>query len=465
MDTQMPLNLQIPYGKAYTLFKDGQYTQAEEQLLQLASQSLDQNDYPFYIKVSSLLNRVYINLMHYKMLGNNLLTLNVYIDEYANEEQHLMYRLHTAIFNHYFKIGNSLSELESLFEDLYKTSHHQLTASTASYLILVYLEMYENEKAIELVQKTKTVTNSIHFDKPTALFAYQIHTFFAYYGLQMYQESATILSEIEQTINLMNLPHFGAMFNVIKALQIAQAGYIDQAKQLFDESYEAVMNKEHIRLALDYWVKYLLQIGSFKDAAKYQQLHVNMLKKMYSIEINCLRKLIIEERSKQSYEQLAFQDSLTGLQNRNYYEALMKKKIKFEQYTLVVIDLDLFKEINDTGGHTKGDEAIQLVARHLQKFVDQYPDARAVRYGGDEFLLCMPYPYNDVKDAICTLHTHILAQYVSIHGKPFYLSISMGIGYTETSYSSISDLFEVADSALYEAKRARGVIVRRCIHE
>lgn len=465
MGTQMPLNSHSSYEQAYTFFKNGQFKQAEKELLQLASQSLNQHDYPFYIDVSLLLNRVYINSIHFELLSDNLLTLNVYINEFANEEQHLSYRLHTAIFNHYYKIGNSLSELETLFEDLYKTSYHLLTATTASYLMLVYLEMHEKEKAIELVQRTKSVIKKNHFDNQTALFAYQIYIFFAYYGVRMYKESADLLSEIELTTNFKHMSQFGAVFGIAKALQIAQSGHIELAKQLFDETYETITNKQHNCLALDYWVDHLLQNGLYKDAAMYQQLHIQLLQHMYSTEISSLRMQVIEERSKQSFEHLVFQDSLTGVYNRNYYESLTKKKIKFEHYTLVVIDLDLFKVINDTGGHTKGDEAIKLIAHHLQQFIDHYPDARIVRYGGDEFIICIPYAFTDVKDAICALHKHILSQYVSIHEKPFYLSISMGVGYTETEYSSIHELFEVADAALYEAKQQRGAIVWRCIHE
>ncbi len=464
MGTQMPLNSQSSYEKAYILFKEAQYKQAEEQLLQLASQSIHQNEYPFYLDVSLLLNRVYINSIQFEQLGNNLLKLNDYINEFANEEQYFTYRLHTAIFNHYYKIGNSVSELEMLFEDLYNTNYHLLKATTASYLMLVYLEMHEKEKAIELVQRTKSVIKANHFDNQTALFAYQVYTFFAYYGVRMYKESNALLSEIELTTNFKHMSQFGAVFGIAKALQIAQSGHLELAKQLFDETYETITNKEHNCLALDYWVEHLLQNGLYKDAAMYQQLHIKLLQNMYSTEISCLRMQVIEERSKQSFEHLVFQDGLTGVYNRNYYESLTKKKIKFEHYTLVIIDLDLFKVINDTGGHTKGDEAIKLIACNLQAFIDHYPDARVIRYGGDEFLLCMPYAYNDVKDAISALHKHILSQYVAIHGKPFYLSISMGIGYTETSYSSFRELFEVADAALYEAKQKRGVSVWRCIH-
>ena len=466
MGTQMPLNSQSRYEQAYTLFKNGQYEQAAKQLIHLESHSLNQHDYSFYLDISLLLNRVYINSIHFKRLGDNLLKQHVYINEFANEEQLLMYRLHTAIFNHHYKIGNSVSELEAYYKELYTKKYHLLTATTASYLMLIYLEMHENEKAIELAKKSKTVIKKYHFDNQTALFAYQIYTFFAYYSMHMYEESAALLSEIEQTTNFMHMARFGSVFGVAKALQIAQqSGHIAEAKKLFDDTYKVMSNKEHIRLALDYWVNYLLQNGLYKEASKYQQLQVRMLENMYSTDINSLRKQVIEERSKQSYEYLAFQDSFTGVYNRNYYESLTKKKIKFEQYSLAVIDIDFFKEINDTGGHTKGDEAIQLIALCLQEFVVCYPEARVVRFGGDEFLILMPYLYSEVKDALYDLHAHILSQYVSINEKPFYLSISMGIGYTETAYSSIHELFDVADAALYEAKRERGVIVTRCIHD
>ena len=463
MPIRESLDLQQLYDQAYSKFTKRHYKESEEQLLELTYQSLDQMNYPFYLNESTLLNRIYISTLNYKLLGNNLLKQNIYIYEYANNEQKLTYRVHTAIFNFYFKIGDIIAELEELYEDLYDTQYFQLTSTTANYLIHVYLDMHEYEKAIQLVQKTNKVIKKTNFDNLIGLFSYLYYSFFAYYSQQLYKESDAIVEEMELTPSFRALSQFGPMFSVVKALQIAQSGKISEAKQLFEETYEAMIDKEGIRFALGYWVKVLLHNGLYKEATSYQELKIKILENIYSTEINTLRKYIIEIRSRQSYEYIAFQDSLTGVYNRNYYEWLTKKKTNLQHYTLVLVDLDKFKKINDTGGHTKGDEALQLVARHLKYFVHQYPDARVIRYGGDEFILCLPLEYSTVKDAIRALHKQILSLSVTIDEQPFYLSSSVGIGYTETTYSSITELFELADTALYEAKRTRGIIVDHCI--
>ena len=465
MTLRKSLNLQTLYEEAYSNFKEAQYKEAEEQLLELMYHSLEQMNYTLYLNASSLLNRVYINTMNYKLLGKNLFKQTVYINDYANEEQQLLFRLHTAVFNHYFKIGDIEAEIEELFEELYNTSYYQLTATTANYLMLVYLELHQNKKAIQLVQKTNTVINKFHFDNPMAFYEYQIYSFFAYYGLRMYKECDAILSDIEESISFSQINHSAPMYGAAKALQIAQSDRIEDAKQLFDESLETMKNNEHIRLSLGYWVNVLLLNGLYKEATSYQQLHIKKLEDMYSTEINCLRKQVIEMRSQQSFEYLAFQDSLTGVYNRNYYEWITKKNVIFKRYTLVLLDLDLFKRINDTGGHMKGDEALKIVASKLHDFTDQYSEARVIRYGGDEIILCMPYAYSKVKEAISALHKQILSQYVMIDDKPFYISVSMGIGYTEKENTTVASLFQLADEALYKAKEKRGIIVERCIHE
>lgn len=451
--------------QAFDYYIKGQFEEAEKLLICLTEHTLNSHHYDNYIDSLLLLNSVYTNTLQYKRLGDNLFKLNVYMKQYATEEQRFLYRYHTAIFNHYYKIGDSLQEIENLVNELYKTSYYKLIVSSSSFLILICLEMHEIDKAIYYSNNIETFKLNNHFENPVARFAYRIYSFFGYYAAQKYEKSAAILEEIERTDNYTEFGQFGVMYSVAKALQLAQMDEMETAIKLFDATYDRTVFKPYLRFALGYWVNQLLRVGLYEEATKYQQLQIQILEKMYSSEINCLRKQVIEERSKQSYEHISFQDMLTNCYNRNYYEDLIKKNIKFEHYVLAVLDLDLFKLINDTGGHSKGDEAIKIVAKQLQSFMNNFPHGRVVRYGGDEFVLCIPYEYTAVKAGLFKVHKSILASTIKINEQSLNLSISMGVGYTDKVYSNIQDLFELADQALYEAKQTRGSIVTKRMHE
>lgn len=110
--------------------------------------------------------------------------------------------------------------------------------------------------------------------------------------------------------------------------------------------------------------------------------------------------------------------------------------------------------------HTIGDQAIKCIASHLLNWAPRH-DISVVRYGGDEFILLIPYRYEEVYASIEQLHNLILTTpfYIPKTNEHIFLSISMGVGYTDNTYHSIEDLFEVADTAIYEAKKTRSTIV------
>jgi diguanylate cyclase (GGDEF)-like protein len=105
------------------------------------------------------------------------------------------------------------------------------------------------------------------------------------------------------------------------------------------------------------------------------------------LEKNLLFAVTIE---KKGHIELIYQDCFTGLFNRNYWEHIQSGIIKFPRvsnYSVVMIDIDNLKELNDTYGHGEGDRAIQTVGVAIKHCIRE--DDIGIHHGGDEFLLLL----------------------------------------------------------------------------
>lgn len=180
-----------------------------------------------------------------------------------------------------------------------------------------------------------------------------------------------------------------------------------------------------------------------------RELHAHLQDKVSDTEI----------RFRQAYE-LAQKDSLTCLGNRRTLQEtadrLSSKSLLSTKFSLLMVDIDHFKRVNDLHGHVKGDEVLVDVAQCLVSIARQCDVV--VRYGGEEF--CIVLMGADGYQAM-TVAERIRDQLNDC--KPGGLSLTVSVG-VATSGEPIEDLFEVlskADEALYRAKRSGR---NRCVH-
>ena len=153
---------------------------------------------------------------------------------------------------------------------------------------------------------------------------------------------------------------------------------------------------------------------------------------------------------------LAHFDSLTGLANREYFNitfsrALDQAKRKDQMLGLMFLDLDYFKEINDTLGHLIGDKLLISIAERLKSCVRSVDFI--ARLGGDEFVIIL----DDIKMPKNTLNVaekilSSLSKPAEIHGHEVFISCSIGITLFPDDASNIEDLLKFADVAMYKAK-------------
>ncbi|MBM4428661.1 MAG: GGDEF domain-containing protein, partial [Chloroflexi bacterium] len=158
-------------------------------------------------------------------------------------------------------------------------------------------------------------------------------------------------------------------------------------------------------------------------------------------------------------EQLASRtDSLTGIFNRRYFFELLDYEFSVttrygRPLSIVMFDIDHFKQINDMYGHLVGDKVLQLVAKTTRSKLRE-ADVIA-RYGGDEFVILLPNSQSQeayvVLERICK---SILSSKLTAKKKKIPISISVGIASYHSGMKNTSHLMQQADQALYSAKQA-----------
>jgi diguanylate cyclase (GGDEF)-like protein/PAS domain S-box-containing protein len=142
-------------------------------------------------------------------------------------------------------------------------------------------------------------------------------------------------------------------------------------------------------------------------------------------------------------------DALTGLYNRRYFEDFINNNVH-KPMTLIYMDLDRFKEINDNFGHKRGDQILKGSANFIQEV---FHDGLVARWGGDEFTVIMEKSISDdeikkrcedLNKKICTL----------IRASDLQISISYGISKTNGTRNT-DEILREADKRMYENKRAK----------
>jgi two-component system, cell cycle response regulator len=154
--------------------------------------------------------------------------------------------------------------------------------------------------------------------------------------------------------------------------------------------------------------------------------------------------------------QLAVADELTGLVNRRGFMLLAEHQRsladrKGTALSLVFIDIDRFKSINDTFGHEEGDRALKELAHLLQRTFRR-SDVVA-RIGGDEFIIMMPDINPEGMQIVLDRVRNNLAAFNHENGFPWRLSISLGVALYDSAYPvTLEALMASADQSMYQAK-------------
>jgi diguanylate cyclase (GGDEF)-like protein len=159
-----------------------------------------------------------------------------------------------------------------------------------------------------------------------------------------------------------------------------------------------------------------------------------------------------------THEYESLHDSLTGLPNRELFrrtaEDALERGRRGEQGAMVLIDLDHFKEVNDTIGHHAGDELLRIVARRLRGSLRT--DDIVARLGGDEFAMVLPRGGGQ-QETLALLYRirEELAEEVVLDGVSLSVAASFGVCFYPQSAETVEDLLQHADAAMYRGKQGQ----------
>lgn len=321
------------------------------------------------------------------------------------------------------------------------------------------LSLSERNQSELLAAKRKVAASNTHDD-----LVENIVTVFSVIALDLQQERDTaknFLSSLSETLSNVQKSVLSTITTTNAVKKQNDVLNIQLQKQLSSMSVEIEkansldVVKNEINAKLNSIVTILNDKTKFEESSS--QLIANKLLDM----TNRVKKL--EDESKKFQTRLEEQlvksmlDALTKLNNRAAFdEYFTKAMVKFHhkpfELSIVVLDLDNFKKINDTYGHTAGDKTLQVIANTLKSKIDK--NAFIGRYGGEEFVLI--FSHLDKAKLILTLNE--LREKIALLPFTFKntkVSITTSIGCTHIKTGdNIHQAFERADQALYKAKEA-----------
>lgn len=248
---------------------------------------------------------------------------------------------------------------------------------------------------------------------------------------------------------------YGPVYLLFVALQLAALFQAPQARQ--PGSYRLV-GGILLLLAASYLYRtgYLLSHPVHNPLRNtglpWQQLFASLLEFAKTLALLYL----VFERMQQQLVRMAMQDPLTALNNRRAFEQQARDMFlqdPHHHHVLLVMDLDLFKRINDNHGHQAGDAALQHFAALLQRLLPE--TSLCARLGGEEFVaLLRDCDASTAWQQAERLRAELAASWISLPGKtPFQITTSIGLAARQAAEPSLEAMFHAADMALYDAKQ------------
>ncbi|OAB41291.1 PAS domain S-box protein [Paenibacillus antarcticus] len=170
------------------------------------------------------------------------------------------------------------------------------------------------------------------------------------------------------------------------------------------------------------------------------------------------RDISVEKRSKAKIQHMAYHDELTGLPNRRLLKVTLEEvihhcKLGNTQFALLYLDIDRFKIINDSLGHSYGDQFLLMVSERLHSATTGM-QVTIARMGGDEFtLICHADQVKDTYTRIAERLIDLIQMPYRLKDSDFYVSASIGVAIYPEHGVEAEQLIKNADTAMYEVKR------------
>lgn len=156
-----------------------------------------------------------------------------------------------------------------------------------------------------------------------------------------------------------------------------------------------------------------------------------------------------QQQRVEDYKERSYTDPLTGLKNRRYGDKVTAKwTMDNRPFSMIMIDIDHFKAVNDRYGHQIGDEVLKFLSEKMREIIRG--DDVCIRLGGEEFVILLAE--TDVKEAMDIAERLRINVSSTICPTNNNITISLGVGSYHSNRESILELFSRVDKALYQAK-------------
>lgn len=303
-----------------------------------------------------------------------------------------------------------------------------LRGATATHLVLVLFSM----AAAQFVVNSILVSAFIAIKSEERL--WRVWNEYCLNALVMYISGALVaglLTKAAQEINIFLFAAVGAFFALV---YLTYVRYVNDIKRTSAAAHQ-----------------------SERARAEQAEKHVKELEH-YVTELEKTAEALAESREK--FKHAAYHDDLTGLPNRGYFidrinELLEHQRTSREpKFAVMFLDLNRFKTLNDSLGHSMGDLLITHVGARLQNNLSR--NCAVGRFGGDEFAILVES--FDGTDEVIRQANEIsrqLAEPYSLNGRQVYSSVSIGIAFGDDQYKRADDILRDSDIAMYCAKEAQ----------
>ncbi|MDJ0956940.1 MAG: diguanylate cyclase, partial [Arenicellales bacterium] len=168
------------------------------------------------------------------------------------------------------------------------------------------------------------------------------------------------------------------------------------------------------------------------------------------------QKILEQNSSRKQLHQLAYYDEITSLPNRLFFNERLHETLIEEKgiVSVAIIDLDRFKNFNDTMGHENGNALLRLVGKRISTALPE--GTLLARYGGDEFAILADGKRPEECVSISEQVALSLKEPITLLGREHYVTASIGLSHYPSEASNISELLQQADIAMYRAKQEGG---------
>lgn len=402
-----------------------------------------------------------------------LLLINYYVTPYMNLFSNLqngIKKAYSGDFTHQFasKVGgdakNVVEQMNSLFRKMQET-FGDIKYNLATFIPQGYVssndplheaktiinelsDIYKFKKTIELdASKSDVYTRILDILK----LKYHIGHFALYEVNNVSSERKLIYSTEEKNI-CFEKTNKNAM--LCRAYRTNSVTISTEFPNLCQACVSLDMDYVCIPFPINHDISLVLSITSTqKDEVDLMKKNISSIKHYLEAAKPVIESQILMEKLRDT----SLRDGMTGLYNRRFLEEVIDKIMSQaarnkDTYSVLMLDVDFFKMVNDTYGHDIGDKVIVALSKVLKSSIRE--SDLAIRYGGEEFVVML---HNANEEGTISIATKIHSEFAKLafevgNGEPLRKTISIGIAKFPTDGDTIWKCIKFADTALYEAK-------------